>query len=264
MPERFAVASDDGTQISVQKAGSGPALLLVHGSLFNGSISWGAVLPKLAEHFTVYAMDRRGRAPSGDVKPHSIGIEAGDIARVVESIGSPVTLLSHSFGALASLDALDRLKTVSHLILYEPPVTNEGARPDSDGVLAKLDSALAAGDREQVVMTFLLEQVRVPPDRIGGLKSSPIWPVILQIAPTLPRESRAVNTYRIATDSLANWKTPSTVLLGSMTTGLLRDAAFFLRDHIPGCRLVVLEGQGHGAMLDAPDYFANKILEIAK
>ena len=53
------------------------------------------------------------------------------------------------------------------------------------------------------------------------------------------------------------------MLLGSVTVGLLRDAAFFVRDAIPGCRLVILEGQGHGAMLDAPDFFANKILEIA-
>ena len=54
------------------------------------------------------------------------------------------------------------------------------------------------------------------------------------------------------------------MLLGSETVGLLRDAAFFVRDAIPGCRMVVLEGQGHGAMLDAPDFFANKILEITR
>jgi pimeloyl-ACP methyl ester carboxylesterase len=54
------------------------------------------------------------------------------------------------------------------------------------------------------------------------------------------------------------------VLLGTETTGLLRDAAHFLHEAIPGCHLVMLEGQGHGAMLDAPDWFANKVLEIAK
>jgi pimeloyl-ACP methyl ester carboxylesterase len=64
--ERFSVRSSDAVDISVQKTGSGPSLLLVHGSLLNGTISWGAVLPKFAQHFAVYAMDRRGRAPSGD------------------------------------------------------------------------------------------------------------------------------------------------------------------------------------------------------
>ena len=40
--ERFTVLSKDGVEISVQKAGSGPALLLIHGALLNGPISWGA------------------------------------------------------------------------------------------------------------------------------------------------------------------------------------------------------------------------------
>ena len=53
------------------------------------------------------------------------------------------------------------------------------------------------------------------------------------------------------------------MLLGTETQGFLRDVAFFRRDAIPGCRLVMLDGQGHGAMLDAPDFFANKILDTA-
>jgi pimeloyl-ACP methyl ester carboxylesterase len=259
--ERFTVASSDGIEISVQKAGSGPALLLVHGALFNGSLSWGAVLPKLAEHFTVYAMDRRGRAPSGDAKEYSISKEADDISSVVGAIGGPVVVLAHSYGALAALDGLDWLKNVSHLILYEPPVA---LKPGDPANAANLERALEANDREQIVITFLRDQIGAPPDRIAMLSSSPIWPTVLDIASTLPRETRAVNTYRSSSERLANWKTPTTLLLGSLTVGMLRDAAFFVRDAIPGCRLVMLEGQGHGAMLDAPEFFANKILEIAQ
>ena len=258
--ERFSVPAKDGVEISVQKAGSGPALLLIHGALLNGSLSWGAVLPKLAEHFTVYAMDRRGRAPSGDAKEYSIGKEADDITKVVEVIGGPIIVLAHSYGALATLEALDRLKTVSHLILYEPPVA---LKPGDPAIVANLDRALEADDREELVTTFLRDQIRVPPDRIEMMKASPIWPIVLQISPTLPRETRAVNTYSASTARLANWKTPTTLLLGSMTVGLLKDAAFYVSDAIPGCRLVILEGQGHGAMLDAPDFFVDKILEIA-
>jgi pimeloyl-ACP methyl ester carboxylesterase len=258
--ERFIVQSNDGVDISVQKAGTGPALLLIHGALLNGSLSWGAVLPKLAEHFTVYAMDRRGRAPSGDAKEYSISNEADDIANVVGAIGGQVVVLAHSYGALATLDALDRLKTVSHLMLYEPPVT---LKPRDPAIVTNLERALEANDRVQIVTTFLRDQIGVPPDRFAMMQSSPIWPIVLEISPTLPRESKAVNTYRPNTARLANWNTPTTVLLGSVTVGLLRDAAFFVRDAIPGCRMVVLEGQGHGAMLDAPDYFASKILEIA-
>jgi len=258
--ERFTVPSKEGVEISVQKAGAGPALLLVHGALLNGPLSWGAVLPKFAEHYTVYAMDRRGRAPSGDAKEYSIANEADDIVRVVESIGGPVIVLSHSYGALASLEALDHLNNVSHLILYEPPVA---LKPRDPAIVANLERALEADDREQLVTVFLRDQIGVPPDGIARMASSPIWPVALQIAPTLPRESRAVNTYRPSGERLAACKMPVTVLLGSETAGLLRDAAYYVCDAIPECRMVILEGQGHGAMLEAPDYFVDKVLEVA-
>ncbi len=259
--ERFAVSSPDGVQISVQKAGAGPALLLIHGSLLNGSLSWGAVMPKLAERFTVYAMDRRGRAPSGDAEEYSVAKEADDIASVVAAIGAPITVLAHSYGAFATLEALNQLKTVSHLFLYEPPVTLKPI--DSDPVADKMDEALKAHDLEQLVTIFLRDQIQAPPERLAMMKSSPIWPMVLPIAPTLAREARTVNSYRASVERLAKWNTPTTMLLGSQTQGLLRDAAFFVRDAIPGCRMVILEGQGHGAMLDAPDFFVSKIFEIA-
>ncbi|HTW67774.1 MAG TPA: alpha/beta hydrolase [Bryobacteraceae bacterium] len=259
MPDRFTVRSEDGVEISVQKTGSGPALLLIHGALLNGTLSWGAVLPKFAEHFTVYAMDRRGRAPSGDAKQYSIANEADDIVAAVAAIGGPVVLLSHSYGALASIEALDRLKSVSHLLLYEPPLT---LHPFESDVVTRMERALQANDREALVTTFLRDQVRVPMERFDAMKSSPIWPIVLDISPTLPRESHEVNTYKVSAERLASCEIPTTVLLGSETVGLMRDAAFFLREVIPDCRLTVLEGQGHGAMLDAPDFFAAKVIEL--
>jgi pimeloyl-ACP methyl ester carboxylesterase len=260
--ERFTVRSQDGVEISVQKAGFGSALLLIHGALMNVTLSWDAILPKLSERFTVYAMDRRGRAPSGDAKEYSIGNEVDDVVAVLKEIGKPVIAMGHSYGALLLLAALDRLQNVLRLILYEPPLVEE-ARRDADTILANLDRALAANNREQIVTTFFRDWALMPPEGIRTMQASPMWPVALQVAFTVPREMRVVNAYRASAGQLASSKIPTTVLLGSETAGFLRDAAFFLRDAIPDCRLVMLEGQGHGAMLDAPDFFANKILEIA-
>jgi len=55
--ERFVVPSNDGVVISVEKSGSGAALLLVHGSMVDGSI-WAWVQPFLSRHFTTYVLDR--------------------------------------------------------------------------------------------------------------------------------------------------------------------------------------------------------------
>ena len=263
---RFTVPSTANVNISVQKTGAGPPLVLIHGALLDATTSWGRVLPTLAQHFTVYTMDRRGRAPSGDSEQYSFSMEADDIVNVVEAIGQPVTVLGHSYGALSTMEALDRLKTVTQLILYEPPVTlSPAGPPDSEIVLGDMDRALRANDREEIVKVFLCDQCGEPKELVAAFKSSPIWPVVLEVAATLPRESRAVNAYRDWTERLARWKIPTAMLLGSKTIATpLRQGSTFVSQTMPDCRVVILEGQGHAAMLDAPDYFVQKVLEIIK
>lgn len=262
--ERFTVDADGNVPISVMRTGSGPALLLVHGALLNATLSWGAVLAKLAGHFTVYAMDRRGRAPSGDAEGYSLSMEAGDIARVVEAIGEPVTVLAHSYGALATLEALEHLKGVTRLLLYEPPFTATPPGPASDEIMRRMDSALEANDREKIVSIFLREQIGAPPEVLAAFQSSPFWPVVLQIAPTLPREARSVNTPRDMAGRLTRCAIPIVMLLGTETPGRMRDNSIFVSQTVPGARLVMLEGQGHTAMMDAPDFFVDKIVELAR
>ena len=262
--ERFTVESGDSVGISVMKTGAGPALLLVHGALLNAALSWGAVLAKLAAYFTVYAMDRRGRAPSGDAEDYSISLEAGDIVHVVEAIGQPVIVLAHSYGALATLEALDDLKTgVAQLILYEPPITLAPLGPEVDKIMLDMESALQANDREKIATVFLRDQIGAPPERLAAFRSSPIWPLVLQIASTLPRESRAVNTPRDLAERLKRCRIPTTMLLGSESPARLRESSIFVSGNLPGSRLVMLEGQGHSAMMEAPDFFAGKIVELA-
>ena len=62
---RHSVTGADGVRIGLLTAGSGPALLLVHGGM--GTInSWQRVWGPLTRQRRVTAMDRRGRGSSGD------------------------------------------------------------------------------------------------------------------------------------------------------------------------------------------------------
>ena len=49
----------NGLRIRFAHAGSGPALVLVHG-LLGYSFSWRQVIPSFAEHFEVFALDLPG------------------------------------------------------------------------------------------------------------------------------------------------------------------------------------------------------------
>ena len=78
------VTSKDGTRIAYERLGSGPALLLIDGALCSRAFG---PMPKiaalLAEHFTVYLYDRRGRGESGDTQPYSKAREVEDVDALI-------------------------------------------------------------------------------------------------------------------------------------------------------------------------------------
>jgi pimeloyl-ACP methyl ester carboxylesterase len=261
--EQFAVPSKDGIAISVEKSGSGPALLLVHGSMVDGSITWAAVRPAFEQHFTTYVLDRRGRGKSGDAAGYSLTDEVADLAAVVNAIGQPVTLLAHSYGAVVTLAALAELTGVSRLILYEPPVFEKPRGPEAARIFEDMQRALAAGDREQVPVIFLRDQIGVPPEAMAPFRSSPMWAKAVEVAHTLPRELRVVNTLQLSLEPLARCTIPTTMLLGGASSIEIREGSLRVSNAIPECRTVVIEGQGHSAMMSAPEQFVSTVLEIA-
>ncbi|TMG00876.1 MAG: alpha/beta hydrolase, partial [Chloroflexi bacterium] len=110
-----AVKSRDGTPIAYERAGSGPPLVLVHGSTSDHDTAYRYVIPMLERYFTVRALDRRGRGDSGDGLDYSLERELDDVMAVIESAGEPVNLFGHGFGALVALEASLRTANVRKL-----------------------------------------------------------------------------------------------------------------------------------------------------
>jgi pimeloyl-ACP methyl ester carboxylesterase len=158
------VKSKDGTPIAWFESGSGPALVLVHGTTADHA-RWTPVLEDLEARFTVHAMDRRGRGASGDGPTYAIEREHEDVAAVVDAIAErtsePVFLLGHSYGALCSLEAALLTTNVRKLVLYEPPIP-AGLPLYEPELLERLDEMLSAGRMEDVVLTFFREVPRIP------------------------------------------------------------------------------------------------------
>jgi pimeloyl-ACP methyl ester carboxylesterase len=150
------ITSKDGTQIAYRRSGEGPPLVLVHGAAADHG-RWSPVLPALEERFTVYAIDRRGRGGSGDADGYAIEREFEDVASVVDSIGDPVNLLGHSYGALCSLEVALLTRNVRKLVLYEPPINVAGKGIYPVGVVERMEAMLEAGDRDGVVVTTMRE-----------------------------------------------------------------------------------------------------------
>ena len=254
------IISTDGTRIAYRRNGEGPPLILVHGAAANHG-RWSPVLPSLEEHFTVYAVDRRGRGGSGDGHGYVIEREFEDVAAVIDSIGEPVNLLGHSYGALLALEAALLTQNVRMLVLYDPGI-EAGEEIYPREVVERLEALLRAGDRDEVVATTMREVAGLPPQMVEHLRTLPVWQTRVAAAHTIPRELRAVKAYGFDPERFKGLMVPTMLLSGGASPAALRKAAEAVDEALPDSRIVVMPGQGHAAMDTGTDLFTAEVLRF--
>jgi pimeloyl-ACP methyl ester carboxylesterase len=252
------VVSQDGTSIAYRRSGAGAPLVLVHGT--GGTWErWTPVLPFLEKHFTVYAIDRRGRGESGDAAaPYTMEREFEDVAAVVDAIGDGVHLFGHSYGAICALEASLLTVHIDRLILYEPPIP-ESTGADDGKVLEEMQNLLAAGDCEAVLTMFMTDMVGMSRQLVELSKSMPAWPTRVATAHTLPREILAVRKYSFEQDRFRAVACPTLLLLGGESPDHFRMAIRLLESVLKDSKTVIMAGQQHVAMETAPKLLANAV-----
>ncbi len=114
------VMSADSTIIGYRQLGSGPGLILVHGGMM-GSQNFMKLGRALADTFTVYIPDRRGRGLSGSHGNYSLEREAEDMSAVVGQTGA-TNIFGLSSGAIVTLQTALHELAIKNLVLYEPPI----------------------------------------------------------------------------------------------------------------------------------------------
>jgi pimeloyl-ACP methyl ester carboxylesterase len=254
------ITSTDGTMIAYQRSGTGPPLVLVHGTTADHT-RWAPVLPAFEQHFTVYALDRRGRGGSGDAEPYAIEREFEDIVALVNSLEEPVFLLGHSYGALCSLEVALRTDHVRKLVLYEPPIPT-GIEIYPSEAVTKIQAKLDAGDREGAVTTFLQDIARVPAHEMDILRAAPNWPARVAAAHTVLREMRGSNEYVFEPARFTGLTTPTLLLLGGDSPAFLHAAIEAVHAALPDSQVVIMPGQQHTAMNTAPELFTREVLQF--
>ena len=254
--------SRDGTEIGYFSSGDGPPLVLVHGGLGDHS-RWGALLPYLEPHFSVHAMDRRGRGASGDGPTYAPQREFEDVAAVVDAVaeasGRRVDVYAVSNGATFALGAAPLTTNLRRLALYEPGI-NDAQDLITPALNDRLDALLAAGDADALVETFFREVLGVGDDDIATMRGQPSWPARVAAAPTLPRELRNAPDQLFDAARAATVTVPTLLLQGSESPQSLRADVRLVAETVPIARIEVLEGQAHSADFLAPELVAEKLL----
>jgi pimeloyl-ACP methyl ester carboxylesterase len=255
------VTSSDGTAIALWVSGTGPALVVVHGTAADSG-AFARVAPLLSEAFTVYRMDRRGRGESGDGPDYSFGQEVDDvIATVKGAMPGPPYLYGHSFGGALAWEAARRLPELAGLVLYEggpkPPI-----RFIPDELITELQTLIDAGRDEEALTRFLLTAAGLSETELLTLRQQPAWPGRVSAAHTIPRELRANNDYAADSESFEQVLTPVLLLLGSRSLQRRRVLFRDLVIKIHHARIVELADQGHAANTTAPQLLADAIREF--
>ncbi|GAA2893651.1 hypothetical protein GCM10020220_099570 [Nonomuraea rubra] len=97
----------DGTEARAVDEGGGPAVLVLHPGLDDGT-SWKAVAARLAPHHRVVRLHRRRYRLDLDQRaPCTVAQEVEHVLAMAEAIGGgPVLLAGHSSGAVIALEAM--------------------------------------------------------------------------------------------------------------------------------------------------------------
>ena len=255
--------STDGTSIAYWCSGEGPPLVLVHGTAADHG-RWRPVLSTFEERFTVCAVDRRGRGGSSDSDDYAVEREFEDVAAVVDSLGGPVNLLGHSYGALCALEAARLTRNVRKLVLYEPGIEVAGQEIYPQEVIERLETLPGAGDREGVVATFMREVAGLPPETGEQLRSQPTWQALVSAARTIPRELRAGKAYSLDAERFGDLGVPTLLLSGVQSPAALGRAVETAEEALADSRIVVMAGQGHLAMDTGTNLFTSEVLRFVE
>ncbi|MBI1801991.1 MAG: alpha/beta hydrolase [Chloroflexi bacterium] len=252
------IRSKDGTPIAFEVSGSGPPLVLVHGT-GGDHTGWRPILPALTDHFTVYTVDRRGRGGSGDAPEYNVEREFEDVAALVDSIGAPADLLGTSYGALCSLEAALRTSHVRRLVLFEPPMQTGVKSIYPPREVAEIQALLAAGKREAALELFSRKIIEALPEEFERGRADPSWPVRVANAHLILREMKSVNEYLFNAERVAKVTTPTLLMMGGDTALFLATGIRLLKQALPNNQVVELPGLRHSAMGIAPELFVREV-----
>jgi 3-oxoadipate enol-lactonase len=238
------------TNIYYEQAGTGPAVLFIHGMCGDAAV-WADQVERLCDRFTCITYDRRGHTRSRlGSEPESVPTHAADAAALIEALGlaHPVVVGSSGGARIAVELARTRPGLLAGAVFSEPPIVSlepaQGRQFMAEIAAAVRPAAEAGGPRAAVDAFFPLV--------CGGL-----W---LQLDDSAKDRYRANGpmmlaefagqAYQPSVSDIAGITLPCLVIAGTESHPALRAIAAALARALPNTRFTELAGSGHVTSLD--------------
>jgi non-heme chloroperoxidase len=156
----------DGLTFNYIEAGSGPPVMLIHGSVSDYR-EWSKQITALSQHYRVIAYSRRyhwPNLPPGPDADTSLERQVDDLLKIIKATGiSPAHIVGHSYGGAVALSlALRYPELVQSLVLAEPAVSgviskmpeNDTALKEAQTIRARMKEVFATGNAELIIKTY--------------------------------------------------------------------------------------------------------------
>jgi len=222
-------------------------LVLVHGA--GGShLDWPASLRRLSEA-NVYTLDLPGHNRSEGTGRSSVAAYRDFLLAFLDVLGlEKAVVVGHSMGGAISLDfALHYPDRLAGLILVGSGARLRVAPAILTGILSDfeatvdliLDYAFGPGATEQLKRLGRQRLLKTPPQVLHG-------------------DYAACDAFDVM-ERLGEVHCPTLVIGGTADRLTPPKYAIYLRDHIPGAELVLVDAAGHMVMLEKPEIVARAI-----
>jgi pimeloyl-ACP methyl ester carboxylesterase len=237
------VKSSDGTYIAFERMGEGPALIIVGGSLADHQF-YAPLASDLAEQFTVYNFDRRGRGQSGDTEPYAVEREVDDVGALIAYAKEPVFMYGHSAGSALALRAASGLD-IAKLVLADPPFmprgeNDEAAKAEHAEQAAHIQELNDKGDYKDSAK-FFLKDYGLSEEDLEAMFQSPAGEGMLDGARALPYDYAMLGDGLVPTELAVRVDVPTFILAAEA----MPEAAQALADAMPNAQFRAMEASAH-------------------
>ncbi len=253
-----------GMNLRYESAGSGPPLLLLHG-LVGSSHNWRRNINSFARHSTVYALDMPNMGRSGRVYGLDASLEAtaDRLALAMDALEiEKADIAAHSHGgAVALMFAARYPGRTARLILFAPanPFCTLGDRlldfySTRLGLcFARIIPWLPLYWKRIALERMYGDRRRVPADALTGYTDG------LHVPGTIDHVMQIVARWRSDMAALRRHlsgllEAPTLLIWGDRDRAVGVQSAFALRQALPRAELVTLNGVGHIAFEEVPEW----------
>ena len=255
-------AEVNGTRLSYEIVGQGPAVILIHGGLVDSRL-WDDQMNDFSKQCRVVRYDLRGFGKSADASEPFSHIE--DLRALLDFLKiERATLVGLSLGGIIAADfALEYPERVDRLVLVGPGLRGDKQPPTKEAISAWEAASRGAEPFAEATMRSGL---------YSGVQPGTV--IHTRLRQMLLDNFKAVSSFRpgflkypepTTIERLESIKAPTLVVIGSRDAQNLKNIADLLAKRIPGARKVVINGASHHPPVEKPKQFNKVVLnQLAK